>query len=126
MDAKECPSCCWTNNRSYPASSRCVVKECRSACRLSSGGRPARWRNAVKDRPNGLSVNRPPRSLGHNAGERSAVLNSWRPSLPIALRHKPIRHSDVLLVAPVGGRLLAIRPADWGIRKVSANNRIIH
>ena len=49
--------------------------------RLSSGGSPARWRNAVNDRPSALSVNLPPRSLGHNAGERSAVLNSLRPSV---------------------------------------------
>jgi len=47
----------------------------------------------------------------------------------IALRHKSIRHSDVLLLARgegVGGRSPIRRPADCGIRKVSPNTRIIH
>jgi hypothetical protein len=47
---------------------------------FNSAGRPASCRNAVKDRPRARSVNLPPRSLGHNAGERSAVPNRFRPS----------------------------------------------
>jgi hypothetical protein len=51
-------------------------------------------------------------------------------ALSIALRHKSIRHSDVLLLARgrgrVGGRSPIRRPTDCGIRKVSPNTRIIH
>lgn len=53
----------------------------RRQCNFNSGGRPARRRSAVKDRPSALIVNLPPRSLGHNAGERSAVRNNSRPSV---------------------------------------------
>jgi hypothetical protein len=37
-------------------------------------------RNVVKDRPRALRVNLPPGSLGHRAGEQSAVVNNPRPS----------------------------------------------
>ena len=49
-------------------------RDVEARARLSSCGRPVRCGNAANDTPKALIVDLPPRSLGHNAGERSAVL----------------------------------------------------
>jgi len=66
--------------------------------------------------------------LNHAGSRPKPGRRPTRRGASIALRHKSIRHSDVLLLVRVEGGWAVDRrldPADWGIRKVSPNSRTI-